>query len=664
MRPQESAEPSVPARATLHSEQFYRQLAALVADLVYEESVCADGSHRIVFLGLEVTTVTGYTSDAIYRLGGWQELVVEEDRPLLRQREAELNAGRVSRTEFRLRTREGGVRHLRDDARPVHEPGSGTILTIIGAIRDITTERESQAAMDRYRTHLEALFNNSQTSFVLLDPAGHILTANRMAQETARATLGRELQVGQLVLIHLDPAYREEFERLFQRALQDEHLISEACHLTPHGPVWLQYNFTPVHDDVGQVSGVSWSAIDITERRRFEEELIASKEKAEEMSRLKSSFLANMSHEIRTPLTTILGYASLLADEAPAELQEYTHVIARGGHRLLDTLDSVLDLSMLEASAMRTRPMPVDLVPEVQDKAAIFHGLAEEKGVSILFACAHESLVAEVDPNCFDRILNNLLGNAVKFTSAGAVTVNLESSGCEVVLRVSDTGIGISPEFLPHIFEEFKQESSGINRSFEGSGLGLSITHRLIHLMGGRIEVDSRPGVGSTFTVILPLAHPATATARPPDQPHVGHLTPPLHPIPERRPRILVLEDIPDTGQLLQRLLADHFEATVVTEPAALFTAFSEQPFAALLLDIHLGSTISGTEVLGALRQRPEGAQVPVLAMTAYALPGDRERFLAAGFSGYISKPFSRQTLIDTLFRVLAAPAPALASST
>jgi len=656
VRPLESLDPTAPHRATLHSEQFYRQLAALVADFVYEESVRQDGGHSTVFLGLEVTAVTGYTSDAIYRMGGWKALVLEADQHLLVRREADLNAGRVARTELRLRTRDGAIRHLRDDARPVREPGSGTILTIIGAIRDITSERESQAAIDRYRTHLEALFNNSQTSFVLLDPSGIILTANRMAQETALATLGRELPVGQAILPCLDESHRTEFAANFERALRDHHLISEARHDTPHGPVWLQYNFTPVHNDAGNVAGVSWSAIDISARKQFEEELIGSKEEAEEMSRLKSAFLANMSHEIRTPLTTILGYAALLAEEAPEDLREFTDIIERGGHRLLETLNSVLDLSMLEASTVRTRPAAIDLVPEVQEKVAIFHGLAEEKAVEIAFECLTPSLVAEVDMACFDRILNNLLGNAVKFTQVGRITVTLHAAAGEFHVAITDTGVGISPEFLPHVFEEFKQESTGSNRAFEGTGLGLAITRRLVHLLGGTVKVVSEKGSGSTFTVSLPLVQPAPVVphrmARAPE----NRFTPPLWPVPMRRPRLLVLEDSPDTAQLLERLLSEHFIPTLVTTPEEACAAVRAESFDAFLLDINLTSPQSGIDVLKQLRTIPETGPGPMFAVTAFALPGDRERFLAAGFHGYISKPFSRKALINNIFRAIPGP--------
>ena len=246
-------------------------------------------------------------------------------------------------------------------------------------------------------------------------------------------------------------------------------------------------------------------ARDVGARRAYEQALVASREAAEEALRVKSAFLSNMSHEIRTPLTAVLGYAEILADEVGDEQRDLVTAIEAGGRRLLATLNSVLDLARLDAHRETLRPVDLDLVGHVRQSVALFDGLAGRKGLRLDFASEAPTLTAHLDVGALDRILTNLVGNAIKFTDAGAVTVTLAPEGDSAVLVVADTGVGMSEAFLPEVFAEFRQESEGHARSHEGSGLGLSITRKLAELMGGTIEIASASGCGTTVTVTLPL---------------------------------------------------------------------------------------------------------------------------------------------------------------
>ena len=242
---------------------------------------------------------------------------------------------------------------------------------------------------------------------------------------------------------------------------------------------------------------------DVDERRAYEQELIAAREEAENAARLKSSFLANMSHEIRTPLTAVIGFAELLRDEVADDQQDLVQGIDSGGRRLLTTLNSILDLAALDAREHALTPVATDLAAEAREVAALLRPLAAERGLALEVE-APATLAAVADPDAFGRVLTNLVGNAVKFTDAGGVTVGLEGGADAVVLRVADTGVGISDEFLPRLFAAFRQASEGFGRSHEGSGLGLTITQRLVEEMGGAIGVESAVGVGTVFTVTLP----------------------------------------------------------------------------------------------------------------------------------------------------------------
>ncbi len=272
---------------------------------------------------------------------------------------------------------------------------------------------------------------------------------------------------------------------------------------------WLEIHAYPFS------GGLSVYFRDITERRDYQNKLIQAKEQAEELARMKSSFVANISHEIRTPLTGILGFASVLAKEVTGEHQEFATLIEQNGHRLMATLNSVLDLARLDSGQAESRQEVVGVVQEVEDVIRLFTPVAHERGLYLKLEHRAESAEILCDRLYLRQVMNNLIGNAVKFTDEGGVVVKVATDGAAVTIAVTDTGVGISDAFLPHLYEEFRQESWGLDRSHQGSGLGLAITRRLVAAMGGDIKVASKKGAGTTFIVRLPLyqstlsAHPA-----------------------------------------------------------------------------------------------------------------------------------------------------------
>jgi signal transduction histidine kinase len=273
---------------------------------------------------------------------------------------------------------------------------------------------------------------------------------------------------------------------------------------------------TPVLADDQTPAGAVAVVVDVTLREAAEHALREAKESAESAARLKDAFLANMSHEIRTPMAAILGFAELLAAELPADAAtgRYARHIRDGGKRLLALLNNILDMARLEADRLPLSPTPHRLAETVENVCGLLGVLAVDKGLA-LHADIPDDLWVRTDPAREEQVLTNIVGNAIRFTEQGTIAVTAKhkrkDNGDWIIVEVADTGIGIDPAFLPHIFDEFRQESEGHSRSHEGSGLGLAIARRLVERMGGAIDIRSQKGVGTTVTLNLPAA--ATAAA-------------------------------------------------------------------------------------------------------------------------------------------------------
>ncbi len=307
-----------------------------------------------------------------------------------------------------------------------------------------------------------------------------------------------------LARVHPDDRARvlNEIETVFkdETGFKIEHRVQSR----EDGVRWVRLRGRVFRDDSGQPQRLSGIIMDITARKKAEQELRTAKEEAEEMSRLKSAFLANVSHEIRTPLTSIIGFAEILADEVPDAQKDQAEKIVQSGRRLMETLDSVLDLSMIEAGEYQVHCSSFDLAEEVRQRVELLRPMAESKNLDFRIEVPAERIEVALDANCLDRILTNLVTNAIKFTERGHVTVRVRPTSSCVLLQIEDSGIGIDEAFIPDLFDAFTQESEGLQREHQGTGLGLSITKELVELMEGTIDVESQKGEGTTFTIRLP----------------------------------------------------------------------------------------------------------------------------------------------------------------
>ncbi len=271
--------------------------------------------------------------------------------------------------------------------------------------------------------------------------------------------------------------------------------------------IWCIISSSPVFLSDGSFNGSFALFTDITDLKKIEEELITAKEKAEEMNRVKSYFFANMSHELRTPLVGILGFADLLKDELQnnPELERMASTIIRSANRLKGTLNLILSISKLESGKHEMRLSQQNLIPIIKSSFQLFQQSAKQKNLSYKLELPDQKIYCKIDENMLQNILDNLINNAIKFTNSGGVTVKCEKNEHFAKIHIIDTGIGIPKEFQNVIWEEFRQVSEGLNRSFEGTGLGLTIVKKFTELMNGKVYLESEVGVGSKFTIEFPI---------------------------------------------------------------------------------------------------------------------------------------------------------------
>lgn len=398
--------------------------------------------------------------------------------------------------------------------------------------------------------------------------------------------------------------------------------------------------------------------LEIAERKNTETLLIESKEKAEEMNRVKSSFFNNMSHELRTPMIGILGYAELLQhDPYDTVVKKFARIIYSGGQRLMETLNLILDMSRIEAGKLTTNIVKSDIIPIIKEVLVLLNETAVRKSLYLKPQLEYESLIIDTDPMIFRQIINNLVNNALKYTLEGGVKVSLftetQNAQIFIVMKVSDTGIGISDENKDLIWEEFRQVSEGKGRSFEGSGLGLSITKKFVELLQGDITVESKLEEGSTFTLRLPVSIFNVYDEILKEDQVQSSIKKAFLVQGESLPEVLYVENDEVAVSLTKILLKDICVIDRAKNSEEAIEKATFRNYSAILMDINLGRGADGVETTKHIRQIEKYSHTPIIAITAYAAESEMDEFLAAGCSHYLSKPYQNSQLINMMNEIL-----------
>ncbi|KQY29651.1 histidine kinase [Caulobacter sp. Root1455] len=522
-------------------------------------------------------------------------------------------------------------------------------------------KRSDQRLRDQ-QFYTRSLIESNIDALITTDPAGIITDVNKQTEALTGSTRD-ELIGAPFKDCFTDP---ERAEAGIKRVLAEKSLTDYELTVRSRDgkQTVVSYNATTFYDRGRTLQGVFAAARDVTERKRVEAELQQAKAHAESASATKSDFLASMSHEIRTPMNAVMGIADLLAKTTlTPEQDKYVQIFRRSGDNLLNLINDILDLSKVEASQLDLEQTGFSLSDHLEKAIEMVSAKAQEKGLTLTCAIApgvSNDLVG--DPTRLRQVLLNLLGNAIKFTEAGEVALKVErdlDGRVPTALRfsVSDTGIGIADDKLGRVFERFTQADSSTTRRFGGSGLGLTISKRLVELMGGRIGVTSVVGQGSVFEFSVPFEVWAAAN-RPVSAP-VGHG--PEAPLPPLR--ILMAEDSADNCTIALAYLEDTPYLIDVAETGLIACEmFKAGHYDLLLMDRQMPvmDGLTATRAIRAWEKAHDRQPTPIIALTASALKGDRETCLAAGCTAYLTKPIKQDVLLQAIkdYSAVSPPLP------
>jgi PAS domain S-box-containing protein len=641
------------------SEERFRTMADGCPSIMW----VTDAKGGMQFINRAYREFSGRTCEEAFG-DGWRMLIHPEDEAgYLGAVQLAVREHTAFRAEARIRRVDGEWRWIATSAEPRFSP-SGEFLGHVGLSPDITERRQAEGDLRNGEEKFRQLAENVREIFWMTNAAG---TETLYVSPAYAPIFGRSCEsLYQSPSSWIEAIHSEDRGRtreIFDRQMRGEATLSEYRISTPDGQQkWIRSRAFPICDQAGQLIRVAGVAEDFTERKQAEAELQQAREKAEAASRAKSEFLANMSHEIRTPMNGIIGMTGLLLDtELNEEQHRYAEVVRGSGELLLRLINDILDFSKIEAGRLELESLEFDLQEQLVDFAAALKVRALEK--SLQFSCRVEPAVPTQlcgDPGRLRQVLTNLVGNAIKFTNAGEVSVNvhlLNETATEVLLRFSvrDTGIGVPEAKIGMIFDKFTQADASTTRKYGGNGLGLAISKQLAELMGGEIGVVSQQDKGSEFWFTVRLGKQPGAAQKKRDlsiEPHGLSLYQPAGSFAGRKARILVADDN-STNQLVALGILNKLglQADAVADGAEAIKALESVPYDLVLMDVQM-PVMDGMEATRRIRSagsRILNNWIPIIAMTAHALRGDRERFLEAGMNDYVSKPVTPLALQEAL---------------
>jgi PAS domain S-box-containing protein len=563
-----------------------------------------------------------------------------------------------------LIAQDGGEWPIEGNAAPVLD-AAGRLVGVVLIFHDVSNRREAQQNLEISEMRYRRLFEAAHDGILILDAVtAKVLDVNpfmgNLLGYPREHFLEKELwEIG----VFKDAEVSKKAMATLQRV---GHIRYEDLPLEHRDGGHIPVEFVSNVYREGRCNVIQCNIRDITERKRLADALTKATREAETANRSKSEFLANMSHEIRTPMGAILGFAEMLLHRSPEECAQAgcVAIIQRNALHLLELINEILDLSKVESGQIQVERVTCELPALLSEVISLMRPRATEKGLE--FGVAFDGPIPRViqtDPLRLRQILVNLLGNSVKFTLSGKIAMRIADEGAgapNIVLRVDviDSGIGMAPELVGRLFIPFTQGDASITRKFGGTGLGLTISRQMARLLGGDVTVTSQPGIGSTFTLKID-AGPSAGVER------VEGLTEATLPATMNEKadakirldgRVLLVEDGADNQRLLRMQLGDAgASVTSALDGRSAVDLAAKRPFDLILMDMQM-PVMDGYAATTELRRR--GLTTPIIALTAFAMAEDRDKCLAAGCSGYLSKPVDEEKLLRAVQECLGKHRP------
>jgi PAS domain S-box-containing protein len=623
---------------------------------IYESVCITDMEGKIIFVNNSFCETFGYKYEKI--IGKHFSIIISEKNPVSIQDQiltSTLDDGWKGEISCKRNDNKVFPTYL---STSVIKNDLGIPSALIAILVDITERKKSEQALKESEERFRSLIDNMIESALIVDWKGKIIFANKSAARLVGLNDPVE-GIGKSVFDFLHPDFTQKVSKAIDRVKTDPTpLIDEyKIKTVTDEDIWVES--LGININLSNEKYILVTLRDVTVRKNAEIQLKEAKERAEEMSRIKSIFLANISHELRTPLVGILGFAELLKEKLKLNQNiDMADRILTSANRLMETLNLLLDLSRIEARKVDINLQPYRIPELVESQISLFEAVAERKNLYLNTVISDQNILSLVDEQIFRQIINNLINNALKYTYTGGVTVTVnsikEASKSYVQIKVKDTGIGIPEESLGLIFQEFRQVSEGFNRHFEGTGLGLTITKNFVETMDGRIAVISTVGSGSTFTILFPLLEDYTLV----EEKKVIEVN--LNTLEEKKlildfkPNVLVVENDDASKDIIKLFLKDICTVNYTDSGEKAYKMINENQYDIILMDINLGKGMSGTEATKEIRKIESYKNIPIVAITGFAMRGDKEEFLKAGCTHYLAKPFSRDKMIKLIKQIFA----------
>lgn len=620
------------------SEEKYRMLVENTHALLFS----TDTKGRFTYLNEAAANTLGSTVEKI--MGRFYlQFVHPDDRKAVHQAFTRqlTHASPDHFTEFRFVGQNGQTGWLKFLVNPLIINNQTTGLT--GVALNITESK----LVEEELTKLKRAIEQSSVSIVITNKNGDIEYVNPFFTKLTGYTFD-ELKGKNPRLLKSNLHSPAFYKKIWEDILQGKDWVGEIYNIKKNGEAyWESTIISPIVNRQGVITHFVAIQEDITEKKKLVEDLITAKEKAEEMNKVKSLFFANMSHELRTPMIGILGNAELLElDIINEEQLNMIRTIRKSALRLHETLNSILDISKIEVEGVNTMISEVEVNDVVAESIGLFKAAAEEKGLRINFIRKNDNIKLNTDDNLLTKIVNNLVNNAIKYTDAGYINVSTSLNNGYAKIEVEDTGIGIDSENLNLIFEPFRQTSEGYSRRYEGTGLGLTITKKFVEVLGGSINVQSEKGKGSVFTISIPdnknnIQKNIEMTGEKDNSV--------VNADKQILKKLLLVEDELINAEVILKLLKGFYIIDWVRIGQEAIAKARNNQYDAILMDIGLQGDIDGLETAKEILKSDNYKNVPVIAVTAYAMEGDREKFLKSGCTHYISKPFNKAELLKII---------------